>query len=113
MITITPGARYNDWTALRPLPGRRAPWLCRCTCGDEGRVPAASLVRGKSTRCRRCAVAASRALRRSETVARPIDFSPGRVIEDGPRCPRCHLLMPRGGHSVAAYTSSGLTTGGM
>ena len=50
------GRVFGAWLVLSPVvvPGKRKKWLCRCNCGREASVLTTSLLRGNSTKCRKC-----------------------------------------------------------
>lgn len=62
------GQVFSSWTVISRLPsvpGKPAMWICFCECGALGKVAGTNLVRKQSTRCRECAKAAARNLRRA------------------------------------------------
>jgi hypothetical protein len=77
------GQRFGRWLVLRIAPSKITPsgqprtmWLCRCDCGLEKPVGAATLVTGTSSGCLDCyrkdperGLEASRRLRDGRTIA--------------------------------------------
>ena len=56
------GTQWGSWTVIMELPHHTAPSghrrgrvRVRCSCGDETEILSATLVKGSSTRCRKCA----------------------------------------------------------
>lgn len=52
------GNKFNDWTPLKKLTQRGCSgvlmYLCRCVCGNEGKVKKGALLDGRSTKCKQC-----------------------------------------------------------
>ena len=53
---INPGDRFGCWEVIEKSESKhnQAYYLCRCTCGKEGKVNGSSLRKGKSTKCYNC-----------------------------------------------------------
>ena len=57
-VDVKLGMIFGKWTILgldESVKRREAYYLCRCSCGFEKSVGKSSLLKGKSTRCRKCA----------------------------------------------------------
>lgn len=64
---IKVGEEFGKWTVLALAPRMRGGrCLCRCVCGNEGRVPPFDLVSDKSTKCRTCANEFARSKRKKK-----------------------------------------------
>jgi len=72
------GAVFGLWTVLgvSSLQRREVYYDCRCSCGTEKPVAKSSLLRGASTRCRKCSNADNQKAR----VARRRPIRPGTII---------------------------------
>lgn len=61
MESVQVGSIFGEWKVLRPIedpearPHGRHYFLCECSCGVESQVYEYNLLRGYSTRCRKCA----------------------------------------------------------
>lgn len=61
LIDIT-GQVFGQWTVIKRAPnvGRKAYWLCRCSCGRERPVFGTRLRIGGSSKCRNCSASKPR-----------------------------------------------------
>lgn len=49
------GKKFGRWTVLEKVQyHQRVKWKCRCECGNEAEITPTSLVRHRSTKCRKC-----------------------------------------------------------
>lgn len=48
---VEPGQRYSRLLTVSRLPGRHAPWLCQCDCGETKAIRASELARGRTNSC--------------------------------------------------------------
>jgi hypothetical protein len=76
--TVEAGVAFGVWTVLgvSSIRRREAYFDCRCSCGAESAVAKSSLLKGTSTRCRRCSNADNEKAR----IARQRPVEPGTVI---------------------------------
>ena len=57
------GARFGNWVVIKHAPASKdgkTRWQCRCNCGRESVVRAASLLAGRSTQCKSCSGSTNR-----------------------------------------------------